>query len=75
MGYPTVLDAMPRILHRFPDACLTVAGDGPWRRHYERRARALGRSVEFLGRVSKTARCTMATRICICARPTALRSA
>jgi len=46
-----VLDAMPRILRRFPDAHLTVAGDGPWRGHYERRARALGDRVQFLGRV------------------------
>ena len=50
-GLSTVLDAMPRILRRFPDACLTVAGDGPWRGHYERRARSLGKSVKFLGRV------------------------
>jgi phosphatidylinositol alpha-mannosyltransferase len=50
-GLSTVLDAMPRILRRFPDARLTVAGDGPWRSHYERRARALGDRVRFLGSV------------------------
>jgi phosphatidylinositol alpha-mannosyltransferase len=50
-GLSTVLDAMPRILRRFPDARLTVAGDGPWRGHYERRARSLGDRVQFLGRV------------------------
>src|SRR6266436_10433581 len=41
-GLGTLLDAMPRILARFPDAVLTVVGDGPWRRYYERRARELG---------------------------------
>jgi len=50
-GLGTVLEAMPRILARFPNAQLTVAGDGPWRAHYERRARSLGSSVRFLGRV------------------------
>ena len=30
---------------------LTVAGDGPWRGYYERRARALGDSVRFVGQV------------------------
>jgi phosphatidylinositol alpha-mannosyltransferase len=50
-GLCTVLDAMPRILRRFPDAHLTVAGDGPWRGHYERHARSLGDRVQFLGRV------------------------
>jgi phosphatidylinositol alpha-mannosyltransferase len=50
-GLGTVLDAMPRILARFPGARLTVAGDGPWRGYYERRARTLGDRVVFLGRV------------------------
>jgi phosphatidylinositol alpha-mannosyltransferase len=50
-GLGTLLAAMPRILARHPDAVLTVAGDGPWRRHYERRARPLGASVRFVGRV------------------------
>jgi phosphatidylinositol alpha-mannosyltransferase len=50
-GLSTVLNAMPRILRRFPDARLTVAGDGPWRGYYERRARYLGDRVHFLGRV------------------------
>ena len=50
-GLATLLDAMPRILRRFPDARLSVAGDGPWRGHYERRARSLGDRVQFLGRV------------------------
>jgi len=52
-GLGTLLDAMPRILARFPGAVLTVVGDGPWRRYYERRARAasLGASVRFVGQV------------------------
>jgi len=50
-GLSTVLAAMPEILRRFPEAQLTVAGDGPWRRYYERRARPLGARVRFLGRV------------------------
>ncbi|PYO99631.1 MAG: glycosyltransferase family 1 protein [Gemmatimonadetes bacterium] len=50
-GLGTLLDAMPRILARYPGAVLTVAGDGPWRRYYERRARELGGSVRFAGQV------------------------
>jgi phosphatidylinositol alpha-mannosyltransferase len=50
-GLSTALDAMPRILRRFPAARLVVAGDGPWRNYYERRARPLGDRVRFLGRV------------------------
>src|SRR5439155_1225909 len=40
-GLGTLLDAMPRILARYPRALLTVAGDGPWRGYYARRARGL----------------------------------
>ena len=47
----TLLRAMPRILERYPDAKLMVAGDGPWRRYYERIARRLRPSVRFLGRI------------------------
>lgn len=50
-GLGTVLDALPRILERFPDTRLTVAGDGPWGGHYRRRARQFGSSVEFVGEV------------------------
>ncbi|HVH67323.1 MAG TPA: glycosyltransferase family 4 protein [Gemmatimonadales bacterium] len=50
-GLGTLLDAMPRILARYPKAVLTVAGDGPWRGYYERRARELGASVRFVGQV------------------------
>lgn len=50
-GLGTVLAAMPRILQRYPKAHLVVAGDGPWRRHYERRARRLGASVRFAGQI------------------------
>jgi phosphatidylinositol alpha-mannosyltransferase len=48
---PTLLEAMPRILDRFPGAELTVAGDGPWRRIYQQKAASLGTSVRFIGRV------------------------
>ena len=50
-GLGTLLDAMPRILARYPNAVLTVAGDGPWRSYYERRAQELGTSVRFAGQV------------------------
>lgn len=50
-GLGTLLAAMPHILARYPRAVLTVAGDGPWRRYYERRARSLGPSVHFVGQV------------------------
>src|SRR5207247_7680550 len=50
-GLGTMLDAMPHILARYPRALLTVAGDGPWRGYYERRARELGASVRFVGKV------------------------
>jgi len=50
-GLGTLLATMPRVLARYPRAVLTVAGDGPWRRYYERRARPLGASVRFIGQV------------------------
>lgn len=50
-GLDTALDAMPSILARHPEARLVVAGDGPLRAHYRRRARPLGDRVEFLGHV------------------------
>jgi phosphatidyl-myo-inositol alpha-mannosyltransferase len=54
-GLNVLLEAMPLILRRFPNAALTVAGDGPWRGYYERRARGLGLGasgrVRFVGRV------------------------
>lgn len=50
-GLGTLLDAMPRVLARYPRAVLTVAGDGPWRSYYERRAHELGASVRFVGQV------------------------
>jgi len=48
-GLDTVLEAMPSILARLPEAELTVAGDGPWRQRYQRLARGL--PVQFLGAV------------------------
>lgn len=56
-GLNVLLEAMPLVLRRFPNATLTVAGDGPWRGYYERRARGLGLTggergqVRFVGRV------------------------
>ncbi|OLC03373.1 MAG: hypothetical protein AUH46_05535, partial [Gemmatimonadetes bacterium 13_1_40CM_70_15] len=50
-GLGTLLRAMPAILASFPRARLFVAGDGPWRRFYEWRARRLGESVRFVGQV------------------------
>ena len=50
-GLDTALAAMPRILARYPGARLTVVGDGPWRRSYERQARHLGAAVRFAGQV------------------------
>jgi phosphatidyl-myo-inositol alpha-mannosyltransferase len=51
-GLGTMLDAMPAILRRRPDARLVVAGDGPLRGFYEERARPLGDKVQFLGKVN-----------------------
>ena len=51
-GLDTVLAAMPEVVRQLPGARLTVAGDGPLRPVYERLARPLGPSVEFVGRVN-----------------------
>jgi phosphatidylinositol alpha-mannosyltransferase len=51
-GLDTVLDAMPRILARYPRTTLVVAGDGPLRGVYQRAARRLGAAVQFVGRVN-----------------------
>ncbi|MFN2572604.1 MAG: glycosyltransferase family 4 protein [Gemmatimonadales bacterium] len=51
-GLENVLAAMPIVLQHFPRARLTVAGDGPLRRHYQDRAAALGNAVAFVGRVN-----------------------
>jgi phosphatidylinositol alpha-mannosyltransferase len=50
-GLETLLEAMPRVARRYPDAVLTVVGDGPLRAHYERLAAPLGSSVRFVGRI------------------------
>jgi phosphatidylinositol alpha-mannosyltransferase len=51
-GLDTVLAAMPRILARFPESRLTIAGDGPLRPLYERMAASSGPRVTFVGRVN-----------------------
>ena len=57
----TVLRAMPDIIARYPGTRLLVAGDGPWRQHYQRRARALEPNVRFLGSVFEERRELYAT--------------
>lgn len=51
-GLNTVLAAMPRVLERFPEARLTIAGDGPLRPVYQRMAAPAGRHATFVGRVN-----------------------
>jgi phosphatidylinositol alpha-mannosyltransferase len=51
-GLDTVLRAMPQILRARPDARLIVAGDGPLRNVYERLARPVRDSVDFIGYVN-----------------------
>ena len=50
-GVPVLIEAMPRILASFPDAHLTLIGDGPDRAALEDRVRRLGLSgaVTFAG--------------------------
>ncbi|MEO8090055.1 MAG: glycosyltransferase family 4 protein [Gemmatimonadales bacterium] len=51
-GLDTVLAAMPRVLERFPEARLTIAGDGPLRPVYQRMAAQAGGQATFVGRVN-----------------------
>jgi phosphatidyl-myo-inositol alpha-mannosyltransferase len=51
-GLDTVLAALPEVVDRFPEAHLTIAGDGPLRPVYERMARTNGSRVTFVGRVN-----------------------
>jgi phosphatidylinositol alpha-mannosyltransferase len=51
-GLDTVLSAMPAVLERFPEVRLTIAGDGPLRRLYERLAAPVGRHISFIGSVN-----------------------
>ena len=51
-GLDTVLSAMPAVLERFPAVRLTIAGDGPLRRVYERLAAPVERHVSFIGSVN-----------------------
>jgi phosphatidylinositol alpha-mannosyltransferase len=51
-GLDTVLSAMPAVLQRFPAVRLTIAGDGPLRRVYERLEAPVGRHVSFIGSVN-----------------------
>ena len=51
-GLDTVLSAMPAVLEQFPEVRLTIAGDGPLRRVYERLAAPVERHVSFIGSVN-----------------------
>jgi glycosyltransferase involved in cell wall biosynthesis len=48
-GHDVAFAAMRRLLPRFPDLQLIVAGDGPLRAEVERQAADLGQAVRFLG--------------------------
>jgi phosphatidylinositol alpha-mannosyltransferase len=48
-GLETLLQAMPAVLEAYPEAVLTVVGDGPLRSRYERLAEPLGERVRFVG--------------------------
>jgi glycosyltransferase involved in cell wall biosynthesis len=50
-GYRYLLEAMPRVLHRYPGARLILVGDGPEREALRRRARelALDEAAIFVG--------------------------
>ncbi|MSO62567.1 MAG: glycosyltransferase family 4 protein [Acidobacteria bacterium] len=54
-GHETLLEAMPQIVSRFPDAKLWLIGEGERRSALEGRARALGVAsrVGFLGRIDQ----------------------
>jgi phosphatidylinositol alpha-1,6-mannosyltransferase len=54
-GIDTMLDAMPRILERMPDARYLVVGDGPERERLADRARRFGDRVELVGAVDESA--------------------
>ena len=49
----TLIDAVPYVIHAFPDCRIIIVGDGPLRKTLEERARHLGvaEHVDFLGNV------------------------
>jgi phosphatidyl-myo-inositol alpha-mannosyltransferase len=51
-GLDTLLSAMPEVLEQFPEVRLTIAGDGPLRRVYERLAAPVEDHVSFIGSVN-----------------------
>jgi len=51
-GLDTVLSAMPAVLEQFPEVRLTIAGDGPLRRLYQRLAAPVEPHVSFIGSVN-----------------------
>jgi phosphatidylinositol alpha-1,6-mannosyltransferase len=52
-GQDTLIEAMPEILMRIPDAHIVMIGEGPYRAYLENRAKALNvqGSVTFIGRI------------------------
>ncbi|MFH1681748.1 MAG: glycosyltransferase [Candidatus Eisenbacteria bacterium] len=62
-GYPYLLEAIPTVLTRVPEAALAIAGDGPLRAPLEERASRLGiaGAVRFLGRRSDVRRLLQAS--------------
>lgn len=52
-GQDTLIEAMPEILTRIPDAHIVMIGEGPYRAYLENRAKALNvqGSVTFIGRI------------------------
>lgn len=50
-GFTYLLQAMPQVISRFPNATAVIAGDGPLRPELEQEAKALGldKHVRFLG--------------------------
>jgi phosphatidylinositol alpha-mannosyltransferase len=51
-GLDTLLAAMPAVLEQLPDTRLTIAGDGPLRRMYQRLAAPVQKQVQFIGSVN-----------------------
>ncbi len=53
-GHDDLLELWPKIIDRFPDFNLVIAGDGPYRSHLQDKALALGlqNAVHFAGSVS-----------------------
>lgn len=73
-GHDVVLQALPAVLERFPDAQWVIAGDGPLRGDLEARAASLGvsDSVRFLGYVDDAQRAELLSRAWVFVMPSRL---